>query len=186
MLTGLLIAVIGVEYLGLAMMIGILRVTKFSLLSSLLLFGLMLSRHGIGKLASYTQVRLLMALTAMSITSFAYAFVKTYVLDTVITQIGTSAAAYLFVSNLSSGLGQIDPGQTSSVLLMSSPQSYRFTTANVIDSGLGATGALPTPGPGDAVIPEPAALWTWLGLTMLGGMVARYCNRSKNHSGPVV
>ena len=88
MLTYLLITVIGVEYLGLAMRFGILRVTKFSLLASLLLFALMISRHGAGKLMSSTQVRLVLALTFMSISSFAYAFVKTYVLDTVITQIG--------------------------------------------------------------------------------------------------
>jgi hypothetical protein len=45
---------------------------------------------------------------------------------TVITPICTSAAAYLFVSTLSGGLGQIEAGQTSSVLLMSSPQSYQL------------------------------------------------------------
>ncbi|MFV1967080.1 MAG: hypothetical protein ACC628_16760 [Pirellulaceae bacterium] len=43
-----------------------------------------------------------------------------------------------FNSNL---LSQIDPGQTSSLLLMSSPQSYLFTSASILDSGRGATGA---------------------------------------------
>ncbi len=88
MLTGLLIAIIGVEYLGLAAIFGILKAIKFSLLASLLLFGIMASRNGFGKLLSFTQVRLLLALIAMSIASVSYAFVKTYVLDTVITQIG--------------------------------------------------------------------------------------------------
>ena len=63
---------------------------------------------------------------------------------------------------------------------MSSPQSYQFTTASVIDSGLGATGELPTPGPETAPIPEPAALWTWLGLAMLGGMVTFYQLQTSN------
>ncbi|MBD3869711.1 MAG: hypothetical protein IFK94_16450, partial [Acidobacteria bacterium] len=88
MLTALLIAIIGVEYLGLAATFGILKATKFSLLASLLLFGLMASRNGFGKLLSFTQVRLILALTVMSIASVMYAIVKTYVLDTVITQIG--------------------------------------------------------------------------------------------------
>jgi hypothetical protein len=98
---------------------------------------------------------------------------------TIITPIGTSAAAYLFVSTNASGLGQIDPSETSSVLLMSSPQSYQFTTASILDSDLGATGELPTPGPDDAVITAPAAINTWLGLALLGGMVAFHRNRFK-------
>jgi hypothetical protein len=40
-----------------------------------------------------------------------------------------NGALYLFNPNL---LGQIEPGQTSSVLLMSSPQSYQFTPASII------------------------------------------------------
>ena len=88
MLTGLLIAIIGVEYLGLAATFGILRATKFSLLASLLLFGIMASRNGLGKLLSFTQVRLLLALVAMSAASISYAIVQTYVLDTVIAQVG--------------------------------------------------------------------------------------------------
>jgi hypothetical protein len=62
---------------------------------------------------------------------------------------------------------------------MSSPQAYQFTTASILDSGLGATGELPTPGPDDAVITEPAAIYTWLGLALLGGMVAFHRNRFK-------
>lgn len=88
MLTNLLITVIGVEYLGLAATFGILKATKFSLLVSLGLFALMASRNGLGKLVSFTQVRLILTLTAMSIASVLYAFVQTYVLDTVISQIG--------------------------------------------------------------------------------------------------
>jgi hypothetical protein len=93
-----------------------------------------------------------------------------------------NGAMYVFNPNL---LGQIEAGQSSSVLLLSSPQSYQFTTASILDSGLGATGALPTPGPETNPVPEPAAIYTWLGLAMLGGMVVLYrlqWNRPSGHS----
>lgn len=74
----------------------------------------------------------------------------------VITPIGASAASYIFLPN-------IDATISSSVLLLSSPQSAGFGRASVIDGGRGAEGLLPVPI--FVVVPEPAT--GLLGLSLL-------------------